>query len=119
MLKAKIVLGIAFLVLLVVGGWQTAAVCIANAELQEDLHDLAAQVGTHIGLDAPTTPEELRRLVVQKAEKYDIELQPEQVVLGVKGYGPNQLVTLSADYEAQVRIFFFSYQVHFTPSSTK
>lgn len=52
--KAKILLGLAVLALAVAVGWQIASCEIANLELQADMRDIAAQVASRIGLEAPT-----------------------------------------------------------------
>lgn len=119
MRRPKVILGLAMVMLAVVASWQTASAYIANAELQEDLRDLAAQVGMRIGLDAPASVEELRKTVVSKADRYDIALKPEQITVQIQGAGHTATIFLAADYTAEVRILFVSYEIHFRPSSAK
>ena len=51
--KVKLILGLAVLALAGVAGWRIASCELANIELREDMRDLAAQVGSRIGLTQP------------------------------------------------------------------
>lgn len=113
--KAKIVPGLAVLGLAVFACWQIASYQLANLELQSDLRYLSAQVGTRIGLDAPSADEELRAAVIRKAQQHDIQLEPQQVTVQRTGTG----IYLAVDYQARVNLLGYSFTLHFTPSSTK
>lgn len=119
MAKAKIAL---LLVLAAVAGivaWRFAACEIANLELQSDLQDLSAQVGTRIGLDPLHSDADLRASVIRKAEQYDIPLAPEQITIRRAGSGDKQSVQISVDYFARINLWRYSFSLHFTPSSVK
>ena len=113
--KAKIILGLAVLGLAVFAGWQIVSCELANLELQSDLRDLAAQIGTRIGLDAPSADEDLRGAVIRKAQEHDIQLASEQVTVQHTDSG----IYLAVDYKARVNLLGYSFTLHFTPSSTK
>ena len=117
--KAKIILGLAVLGLAVIAGWQIGSGELANLELQGDLRDLAAQVGTRIGLDPMSTEEELRNAVIRKAQGHDIELEPGQVTVRRTGAADASVVYLAADYRVRVKLPGYSFTLHFTPSSAK
>jgi hypothetical protein len=117
--KAKVILGLAVLALAVFAGWQIGSCELANAELQSDLRDLAAEVGTRIGLDARSTDEQLRSAIIHKAEGYDIQLEPGQVTVIRSGAGWDSTVYLAVDYTQRVNLFVYSFNLHFTPSSKK
>jgi hypothetical protein len=117
--RAKLILGLAFLVLAVVVCWQIASSEIANLELQSDLRDISAQVASRIGLEAPNSDEDLRNAVIHKAEEHDIDLLPEQVTVRHTGAGKTVSIYLAADYKARVNLLAFSFTLHFTPSSIK
>jgi hypothetical protein len=117
--KAKVILGLAVLALAVFAGWQIGSCELANAELQIDLRDLAAEVGTRIGLDARSTDEQLRSAIIHKAEGYDIQLEPGQVTVIRSGAGWDSTVYLAVDYTQRVNVFVYSFNLHFTPSSKK
>ena len=117
--KTKVILGLAVLALAAIAGWQIGSYEVANLALQGDLRDLAAQVGTRIGLDAQSTEEELRNAVIRKAQEHDIELEPGQVTARRTGTGTSSTVYLAADYKARVKLLGFSFTLHFTPSSAK
>ncbi|HEY6385564.1 MAG TPA: hypothetical protein VIX91_07770 [Candidatus Acidoferrum sp.] len=117
--KAKIIVGMAVLALAAIAGWQIASCELANLELQSDLRDLSAQVGTAIGLDAPSSDEDLRGAVIRKARKYDIPLEPEQVTVERVGTGKDAVVHLAVDYTVRVNLLAYSLTLHFTPSSRR
>src|SRR6266436_9265631 len=73
--KAKLILGLAVLALAGVAGWRIASCELASIELREDMRDLAAQVGSRIGLTPQSTDEDFRRAVVRKAEEHEIQLE--------------------------------------------
>lgn len=115
MAKAKLIAGLAVLGLAVLVGWQMASCELANLELQSDLRFLSAQIGTRIGLDAPSADEEIRATVIRKAQQHDIQLEPQQVIVQHTDAG----LYLAADYKARVNLIGYSFTLHFTPSSTK
>ena len=97
--------------------WQVGACEMANIELNDDLRDIAAQVGTKIGLDPIREDAQLRAMVVRRAEDYDIPLQPEQVSVQRSGAGDQEVVRVSVDYRARVHLLAYSFTLHFTPAS--
>jgi hypothetical protein len=117
--KAKILLGLAVLGLAIAVGWQIASREIANLELQADMRDIAAQVASRIGLEAPNSDEDLRNAVIHKAEELDIQLDPGEVTVQRTGSGKTLAIYLAADYKARVNLLVYSFTLHFTPSSTK
>jgi hypothetical protein len=117
--KAKILFGLVVLALAVAVGWQIASCVIANLELQTDMRDIAAQVASRIGLEAPNSDEDLRNAVIHKAEEHDIQLEPRQVIVQQTGSGKTLAIYLAADYKARVNLLVYSFSLHFTPSSTK
>jgi hypothetical protein len=117
--KAKVILGLAVLALAVTAGWQIGACELGYLELQSDLRDLAAEVGTRIGLDARSTDEQLRNAIIHKAEGYDIQLDPGQVTVVRSGAGWDSTVYLAVDYTQRVNLFVYSFNLHFAPSSKR
>jgi hypothetical protein len=117
--KAKLILGLAILGLAVAAGWQIASCEIANLELQTDMRDIAAQVASRIGLEAPNSDEDLRNAVIHKAEEHDIQLEPAQVTVRRTGSDKTLAIYLAADYKARVNLLLYSFTLHFTPSSAK
>lgn len=117
--KAKVIVGLAILALAVAAGWQIGSCEVANLELQSDLRDFAAEVGTRIGLDARSSDEQLQSAIIRKADRYDIQLEPGQVTVIRSDAGADSTVYLAVDYKARVNLFVYSFNVHFTPSSKK
>jgi hypothetical protein len=122
-MKIKLLLGLVLIVLVVSCAWQVMASEIANLGLQEDMHDMAAQVGSSIGLAAPQSEDDLRRTVLTKARSRDIDLNPEQVTVRVTmerhRNGDKSIVFLAADYTVPVSLPGYAFTLHFTPSSEK
>jgi hypothetical protein len=115
--KGKLLAGLVLIPPLLYLGWQVGACEIANLELNDDLRDIAAQVGTKIGLDPIREDAELRAMVVRRAEDYDIPLQAEQVSVERSGAGDQQAIRLTVDYRARVHFLAYSFTLHFRPSS--
>jgi hypothetical protein len=117
--KAKLILGLAILCLTAIAGWQIASCELANIELQSDMRDIAAQVGSRIGLEALNSDEDLRNAVIRKAKEHDIQLEPAQVTVQRTGGDKSLAISLAADYKARVNLFLYSFSLHFTPSSAR
>lgn len=119
MRRAQIILVVVFLGLAVIVGWQVASCELANVELRSDLRDLAAQVGDKIGLDAPSTDDDLRSAVIRKANRLQIQLEPDQVTVQHTTATAGPTVVLAVDYKARVSLLGLSFTLHFTPSSAR
>jgi hypothetical protein len=115
--KAALILGVAVLLVAAIVGWQIGSCHVANIELQADMKDLAAQNGTRIGLNPPSTDDDLRNVVANKAKDLGIPLEPEQVTVQRTGSPPTQFVYLATEYDARVNLFGFSYRLHFGAAS--
>ena len=101
------------------GGWKAGTSKIANAEFEDDLHDLAGQVGIGATYRSPHTDEEFRDAVIQKARERGIDLDPDQVTVQRSGSGMATTMFLAADYTVQVKLPGREFYLHFTPKSTK
>jgi len=125
MKKPKLIFGLVLLALIVVVGWQIGSGVVANVEFHEDLRDMAAQGGPKIGFGNLSSDQELRDAVIRVAQKYDIELKPEQVTVRrtETPADPDKptfpAIYLAADYQAPVKLLGFSFSLHFNPSSAK
>lgn len=119
MSKGKIAIGLLLLTLAVMAGWQIAASELANAELRDDLRDIAAQDGAKIGLNAPRSDDEIRSGVISAAREDNIQLEPSQVTVQHAGTDQAAAIFLAADYDARVKLPGFSFALHFSPSSAK
>jgi hypothetical protein len=117
MKKLKIALGIAVLLLVGDIGRQVGAAEISNAELQEDMKDLALQVASRTNPSAAVTDEQLRDAIRRKADQYDIALTPDQITVERTGTDKDVTVYLQANYESAIRVANYSYILHFDPSS--
>jgi len=117
--KVKLILALAVFALAGVAGWRIGSCELANIELREDMRDLAAQVGTRIGLTPQSTDEDFRRAVIRKAEEHEIQLEPEQVTVQRTGTDEAPIIYLAADYKARIKLLGFSFTFHFTPSSAR
>lgn len=84
---------------------------------QDELQDMSAQLGTRIGLSPPSSDEELRNLVVRKAEEHGIPLDPKQVTVRSSGPGDHRVIYIAADYKMPVNLFVHLFSLHFTPKS--
>jgi hypothetical protein len=120
MKKIGFILGIAILALAAVFGWQIGACELANTEFQDDLHDLAAQNASRIGLESPHSDDELRGMIIRiGSERYGIRLDPAQVKVERSGDELAPTFHFSVDYQARAGVPGMSFTVHFTPTSGK
>ena len=117
--KAKLVIGAAVLGLPALAGWQIASCEISNLELKSDLRDMASQLGSRVGLYSFSKDEELREAVIHKAERYDIELKPEQVTVEHSSANKISNLYLAVDYKEEIKIPGYSFELHFTPNSER
>ena len=108
----------AFVLALVVGG-QIISCEIANIELQDNMRDLAAQLGARIGFSPPSSDEDLRGTVVRIAKQHDIDLDRDQVSVRRAGTGDKQTIYLEADYTQHITLPGFSFALHFTPTTAE
>lgn len=81
---------------------------IANVSLQEDFRGLAAQGGTQIGLVAPSTDEDITKIVAQKAQEHGIALRPEQMTVRRTDFGGKTTLHIAAHYAVSVKCWLFS-----------
>jgi hypothetical protein len=115
----KIIFGVALLLLIISTGWQISSCELANIEMQDDIRDLASQLGTRIGLTQPPSDQDLRDEIVRRGRRYGLELESSQITVQRVGSGENMVVRLSAAYTASVHLPGFSFDLHFNPSSDK
>ena len=118
MRNPAIILGLIFLSLAGIMGCQSAPCYLANSELQSDMKDLAVQSAFRIGLAPVATEEELRDSVIAKARDHGIQLESQQVRVQRTLTQKVLSISLAADYEARVNLLVYSFNLHFTPSSS-
>ena len=90
-IPVKYFFGIALVVAAVMAGWEILAPEVTNIVFQDELHDMAAQAGAHIGLVVPPSDGVLRNLVIRKAEKHEVTLDPAQVTVRRRAGEPRAL----------------------------
>ena len=97
--------------------WQVASCELANYELKDDLHDVAAMGGSQIGILVDVSDDDLRDTVIRKAAGHDIRLLRDQVVVRRSRNKDNPEVFLAARYRSKVTMPGFSLVFHFTATS--
>jgi hypothetical protein len=117
MKKIKIVLALIAFYYLFSAAWQVGACELANIELKDDLQDMATQLGVRTGVSDVASDDDLRTMILRKAEKYNIALSPEQVTVMRDGYGKNANIYLEADYSVPIYLPRFTFSMYFNPSS--
>ena len=117
MKKIKIIVGLAALYFLVSAGWQVGACELANLELKDDLQDIATQLGVRIGATDIASDTELRDMVLRKADKYNIPVAPDHVVVMRDGNGKDANVYLEADYAVPIYLPHLTFYMYFNPAS--
>ena len=113
----KYVFGIAVVVALVMAGWQILGPEIVNIIFQDELKDSAAQLGGRTGVAPPRTDDEVRDLVIRKAERHDILLDPKQVTVERSSAGEPIPIFIAVDYTVPVDLLVYKFKLHFHPTS--
>jgi len=119
MKKLAVILGLVVLVPLISLGWQIGSCELTHIEFEDDLHDLSAQVGTHIGLPQPSTDDELRAAIIDYAKKYGIQLDTTRITVRRTGPSDFQTAYLAASYQQVIRLPGYSFTLDFTATSAK
>src|SRR5690242_7094639 len=101
----------------ILAGYRVGAVEVANIQLEDDMRDLAAQLGTHIGYSNIKTDDDLRDAVLLKAAQRDIDLRPDEVKVERMGSGSSVMIYVAADYKVPIQLPYYSFVMHFKPSS--
>jgi hypothetical protein len=117
MKKFKIILGLAAFYFLFNAAWQVGACELANIELKDDLQDISTQLGVRLGASDTLSDDDLREMVLRKAEKYSIALSPAHVIVMRDGYGKDANIYLEADYSVPIYLPRFTFSMYFNPSS--
>ena len=117
MKRIKIVLALIAFYFLFNAGWQIGACELANIELKDDLQDMATQLGVRIGASEIASDDDLRAMVLKKADKYSIALAPSQVIVMRDGYGKDANIYLEANYSVPINLPRFTFSMYFNPSS--
>ncbi len=92
-----------------------------NLEFQDDLHDISSSLASRIGLTAPPSDQEIRVIVMRKADRRGISLTPAQITVVRSGPRDNLYanVILAAEYDISIDVPGYSFPLHFAPSSSK
>jgi divalent metal cation (Fe/Co/Zn/Cd) transporter len=114
----KYVFGILVAAAVIWAGWQILQPEITNLFFQDELHDSAAQPAFRTGMAAPLSDDELRLAVIRRAERHDIVLDPKQITIRRSGSGENVTTYIEVNYSVPVNLIVYSFQLHFSPSST-
>lgn len=114
MRKAIVLLCVVVLSLVAMAGWQFGACLLAYIELGDDMQDMSSQLGSRIGFIEPMSDEGFRQAVLQHAQKYGIELTPDQIMVRRTGPEDKQLY-LAADYTRRVHLPGMTFTLHFAP----
>jgi hypothetical protein len=119
MRRLTIILALAIVVFAVMLGGQVVVAEWTNLEFQDDLHDISTDLASRIGLTAPPSDQEIRALVLRKADRRGISLRPGQIKVTRSSPPENPNISLAADYEESINVPGYSLVLHFTPSSSK
>lgn len=119
MKKLKLAVWVVVACLGVDAGWQIANIEIANAELQDDMKDIAWHLGGRSGLSDTSSDEEYRNAVLERADKYEIPLNANQIRVQRTGIGKDTIIYLAAEYQTQVHIPGYAYTMYFNPATDK
>ena len=119
MKKLKMILALGAFYFLFTAAWQIGACELANIELKDDLQDIATQLGVRVGATDIASDTELRDVILRKAEKYNISIAPDHVIVLRDGYGKDAHIYLEADYSVPIYLPHYTFFMYFTASSAR
>ncbi len=117
--KLSLIVLTALLAVAALGGWKAGLSQVENMQFQDDLHDLAGQVGIGATYKSPRSDDDFRDAVIRKAQEHGIDLNADQVTVRRDGSGMAATMYLAADYTVAVKVPGRMFYLHFTPSSAK
>lgn len=97
--------------------WQVLGPEIINFIFQDDLKDSAAQMGYRTGVAPLSSDEDIRNIVIHKAERHDIVLDPRQITVERIGTGEATTWYIVVDYTVIVDLLVYKLPLHFRPTS--
>ncbi len=112
-------LGLAVVVAVMGVGGQIGVAEWTNLQLQDDLRDISSSLGPRIGLADPQSDEDLRNVVIGKAQRHGISLDPKHITVRRTGTGAAPAIYLAVDYDATIHLPGYSFTLRFVPSSEK
>jgi hypothetical protein len=112
--KFKIVGLLALLAAAVSIAWQVASATLSDRELRGDLREITAQIGGRIGLDAPSSDEDLTNLVIKRASEDGVTLGPKNVTIRRTESEGDWGLQVSVDYDVPIGLFGLTYRMHFS-----
>jgi hypothetical protein len=115
----KYVFWIAIIVVLAMAAWKIAEPEITNIVFEDELRDSAAQLGWRTGVTPVNSDEDLRNIVIRKAERHDIRLDPKQVTVWHSGTGEYTVWYIAVDYMVRVDLLVYSFNMNFHPTSKR
>jgi hypothetical protein len=110
----KYVFWIAIVVAVFTAGWRMLDPKITNVVFQDELQNLAQELDSRVGPSSRKSDEELRNIVIHLAEKHDIELDPQQLILRTSGLPEHRVFYISVHYAIPVNLLVYSYRLHFS-----
>jgi hypothetical protein len=101
--KLGCVLWLALLIVVVLVAWKAIPVKLKSTEFHAYLDELAKFNA------ARTQPEDIKKMIINKAGEMEIPIDPTQVAVIRRG----DFITIQADYTIPVELLGFTYQWHF------
>jgi hypothetical protein len=100
--------------------WQIASAHVAHNLLLSDLREATAQIGGRIGLDAPSTEDDFKNLVIKRAADHGIVLTPDQITVERIQSNDDRTwgLKVSTTYDVAIGFFGITYPMHFTASAS-
>ncbi len=94
--------------------WQVVSAMVSDRELRSDLREITAQIGGRIGLDAPSSDEDLTNLVIKRASEDGVTLSPKNVTIRRTESEGDWGLQVSVDYDVTIGLFRLTYPMHFS-----
>ena len=109
----KALLGFLAIILVVVACFEVAPPLMANYSFQDDLRNVALMDGA----SPQKTDEDIRGDVMRKVKEQNLPIEPKQVTVQRINTPGLSAVYVAADYSVTVSLPFYSFDMHFNPTS--
>jgi len=113
MATVKALTGFLVILFVVLACFEIAPPLMANYSFQDDLRNVSLMDSGNL----QKTDDDVRKDVLQKAREHDLPIQASQITVQRINTPGITAVYIAADYSVTVNLPFYSFDMHFTPSS--
>jgi hypothetical protein len=111
----KYIFAVALIVAAIIAVVRIAEPELTNAIFEDEIKDIAAELGARTGRLPPKSDVEMRDAVMREAATHEIDLDPKQVRVNIAGTPENRTVLIAVTYSVPVDLFVYKFDLHLHP----